>query len=109
MLVNTIHSSSLTLRPTAYPQADTTRVQDAQKKPSSTSVESNADALQAAAPSTPEQIRAALETMDASRRTNGTPITDLRTAKALATYLETRNQPMQAERSGLFSGINLYA
>lgn len=105
--MNTIHRSSLAIRPAGFLQTE--KSVNGRNALSKISDEPFANDLEVTTSSTPGQIKAALKSLGLNDAPSDAQAFDLRTKKALAIYLETRNQPMQAELSKLVSGIDLFA
>jgi hypothetical protein len=109
LFVTTIHSSSLSFQPSGYIKPDRLAFQP---RPSVNPVANQTDAnpgQQPAAASTPRQIQMAIEQSGLNNENEYPQTGNSRTAKALASYSQTRNQSAQSQVSSLISRIDLYA
>jgi len=107
LFVTTIHSSSLSFLPAGYATPDRSTLPPS---PSPVVNQTNDQAgQQSPAASTPSQIQAAIEQSGLNNENQYPQTSNARTAKALAIYNQTRNQPAQNQLSTLISGIDSYA
>ncbi len=108
--MNTIHSSSLAYQPAGYlKKPEAIAVNSKQASVPAVDNQTEQSPQQPSSASTPGQIRAALEDSGLIATSNNNQPTDVRAAKALAAYTQTRNQPIQTKIADSFYGIDLYA